>query len=453
MLRGLSRRKGAPGDTTLLREFVYLDEVSVYSILASLTGSIATQFTESRQSTVEKELSASIEAGIGLAGVNLGSQMNAGSSEASQVVRKAIVQTSFGELCESAESQIKLRDRVQDHGRTITSVRDISKCLESDEMSNLVLDPSSIRRGDLVEVKVELQAEDIFEVAEFVNTVRDFIEENPQLFDQNVAEQMTEIRAMARMMDSLLGDLVPIRGRLVDYMCIEVEDQEILVHCSVLDMLEPECFPKQHPVFVVGVAERTLFWKDIRRVLFSKAQFSVFCRIAVDGLSESWQPVKLADVLVGIVPSFGESIEGFGSLARGLMDAAVEVVASDKESEVDMASAFIETYCHLLAKEHKRELPNGFDEAILAQCHLPEEWTESVDSIREAFNDITRCVDEALGVCTPDVVASRVRKMSANLVGFSTGIARTETGTTKLAEASSPVSERFLDSEIIAVYW
>lgn len=34
------------------------------------------------------------------------------------------------------------------------------------------------------------------------------------------------------------------------------------------------------PIFVVGVTERDQYWKDIRRVLFSKSRYTVFARLA-----------------------------------------------------------------------------------------------------------------------------------------------------------------------------
>ena len=34
------------------------------------------------------------------------------------------------------------------------------------------------------------------------------------------------------------------------------------------------------PLHVVGVSEEALFWKDIKRVLFSRAEFFVMCRVS-----------------------------------------------------------------------------------------------------------------------------------------------------------------------------
>ena len=47
-LRRPRRRPVTPSSDGLLREFVYLDEVSVYSILASRKGAIPIEFTENQ---------------------------------------------------------------------------------------------------------------------------------------------------------------------------------------------------------------------------------------------------------------------------------------------------------------------------------------------------------------------------------------------------------------------
>ena len=66
-----------------LREFIYLDEVSVYSLNASRLGAIASEFTE----TEKASLNVGVQNSFG-AGVDIGSQ----------VVRKSIVQTTFKEF-------------------------------------------------------------------------------------------------------------------------------------------------------------------------------------------------------------------------------------------------------------------------------------------------------------------------------------------------------------------
>ena len=81
-----------------------------------------------------------------------------------------------------------------------------------------------------------------------------------------------------------------------------VREKEWLVHRRVLNQLSEDDTLQRRPVYIVGVAEQSLFWKDIRRVLFSGSRFRVLCRVAQDGIQESWTPVKLAHVLDAVLP-------------------------------------------------------------------------------------------------------------------------------------------------------
>ena len=83
--------------------------------------------------------------------------------------------------------------------------------------------------------------------------------------------------------------------------------------------------PEAYPAFLVGVAQSDLFWKDIRRVLFSQARYTVFCRLATSGLTDRWGPVKMADVFSGITSDFDEMIWGLGDeLMSGFKEVCVQ---------------------------------------------------------------------------------------------------------------------------------
>ena len=93
---------------------------------------------------------------------------------------------------------------------------------------------------------------------------------------------LSEMQAMAHLLDSMLVGLVPIRGRLQHYDCVTIEGKEVLVHRSLLNEIEDGTQLQTHPAFVVGVAQRDLFWKDIRRVCSQElhTQYSVAWRLA-----------------------------------------------------------------------------------------------------------------------------------------------------------------------------
>ncbi len=65
----------------------------------------------------------------------------------------------------------------------------------------------------------------------------------------------------------------------MDYEVVHIEGREWIVHRRLLDQLAGTERPAARPLYVVGVAEQGLFWKDLSRVLFSGARFRVLVRV------------------------------------------------------------------------------------------------------------------------------------------------------------------------------
>jgi hypothetical protein len=116
ILRRRWRRAGR-NDNEPLREFVYLDDVSVYSLVASQVGMIVTELTETQATSLQSDVSSLVGASAGVAKAQVGSRIQASETQSSQVLRKAIVQTTFKQL----------RDQLYrfDHERRYLAIRPI----------------------------------------------------------------------------------------------------------------------------------------------------------------------------------------------------------------------------------------------------------------------------------------------------------------------------------------
>ena len=295
------------------REFIYLDDVSVLSILASHQGGISTQFTENQTTSLRSEIKGSLSAGLLGTKANLGTNSQSGEIEAFQVARKAIIQSSFKELYDIERSALTLQP-VNTDGLSFGDLeQDLEGLLGSPKVNGLLIDPTTLRRGDLLELEVELEADPIYRVATIIATFLDIMNDNQELFGNAVTAQVPEVRTIARLLENLLTGLVPIRSRLVDYVWVEICGREVLAHKSLLCQFAREVRPNANTAYLVGVAQRDLFWKDIRRVLFSQARYTVFCRIAASGLSKGWNPIKMADVFSGISSDFESVFQGLGN--------------------------------------------------------------------------------------------------------------------------------------------
>ena len=435
------------------REFVYLDEVSVYSLLASRKGAIATEFTESQTASLNSEVGGSMGGGFGVAKAEVRSRIEAAQSRTSQVLRKAIVQTSFKELHDLERPELGLAGARHKSGTpNVRSRSDLERDLELHLSTGYVIAPQTLGRGDLIEVEVVLEADPIFRVSAIITTIREILEENLQLFSVEDVGHLAEMRSIGRLLESLLADLVPIRGTLVDFKVAEIGGREYLVHREVFDQFDEPGDATLCDVVVVGVAERDLFWKDIRRVLFSGSRFTVFCRLGAEGLQDQWRPIKLMDVLHDIHPVFGEQIGHLGETALHAMEVAVDASQQPHSLPREGEDALLRRYVKMLAESHG-QAPDPAEVAnLVAAVERPTGWTETVDGRRPVLAEVTRRVDSALGVATTPESACRLR-MAAVL---DAGLGHPGSGGSQAPVPPSTrvgAAVRFLDAEIIAIYW
>ena len=452
-LSRLKRKKDPNNLSGLLREFIYLDEVSVYSILASRKGAIATEFTESQTASLNSDVGGSVSVGFAGAKAQVGTKRQAGRMQGSQVLRKAIIQTSFKELYDMERASLTLTPPDANSMHMVRTTDDLDDNLDALAKDSWLVDPGAIRRGELLEVEIELEADPIFRMASIVTTLRELMEDNEELFGHAITAQLPQMRSTAQVLEGLLVGLVPIRGRLVDYTSTSIGGREVLIHRSILDQINPAIRPETHIVYVVGVAERDLFWKDIRRVLFSKARYTVFCRLATEGLADSWHPVKVADVLAGIVPQFDELIREFSETARLAMAREANVSPTPTGQHGNGDGQVIAEYAALLAAHHCQTLATDDIDSLILEISPGEDWLNSVDSRRPVFSEVTRRIDALLGVETSNDVTYALRTTALAKVGVRGPLVPKGSPLSRHGQAPGFGSERFLDTEIVAIYW
>ena len=108
-------------------------------------------------------------------------------------------------------------------------------------------------------------------------------------------------------------------------------------------------------------------------------------------------------------------------------------------------------YAASLARYHKRDIEPSVIEALARGRSRAEDWLGSVDSYRPVFAKVTKGVDASLEVETPPKVAHdlRVQVLRRSSLDETPDLDGSAVGSSHLG----PRCERFLDSEIIAIYW
>lgn len=438
-------RKAERNGERPLREFVYLDEVSVYSLVASQVGLIVTELTETQATSLQSEVSS----GAGVSApfkAEVGSKIQTGETQSSQVLRKAIIQTTFKQLHDTATRSGALRLRVVDEDvPAVRTIDDVKRLAQDVRLSSSAVEPGGLRRGDLIEMDVQLEAEPIFQAGAVISGVLEIIQDEPAAFGLRDLGELGQIRLVSRMLDKVLAGLAPVRGRAVNYEAVEIDGGEWLLHTALTEQLFER--PVGRPVFLVGVAQEALFWKDVRRVLFSGSSYRVLSRLNRTGLQTSWTPVKLVDVLRDVIPDFAEVMD---TMNRGVLSAMSSAVASHGSDSLEqrVRTATV-AYAELLGDRagivvSEDELSRA---GLLDNDHTGADIT--VRDWRATLAPVTKFIEERAGQGVDREVAADYRVAAitqAALLDPATPVA-------KFDPEPEDSENRFLDSEIVAVYW
>lgn len=429
-----------------LREFVYLDEVSVFSLLASRIGALATDFTDTESSSLASEVTSQAGVSTPVAKAGVSGSVKASQSSGAQVMRKSTVQSTFRELYGYVRDSLVVRlSDAREEPPHVTSVEELLG--QTERSGGWVIAADGLQRGQLLEVEVALDADDTFRASTIFTTLFGFIKDLPQLPGTVDHEGFRDAVTGMRLLDGLLAGLVPVRGRSLDYAHVSVGGRELLVHQRVLDHLPKSDRIVTRPLYIVGVAEEELFWRDLRRVLFSGSPYRMLCRIGRDGVHRDWTPVKLTDVLEGAVPGL-----------RGIVDQIPTLLAQiSEQGETETGPAdLMRDALTIYAVEVSDAYGHGLTVDDLAGRGIPtadqcRRHSTPADR-RLAFQEVSDVIASEFGFEADRVSLTRLRTQAMLDAGMLAEGSKFETEAHE-ATPSSRREARYLDCEIIAVYW
>lgn len=429
-----------------LREFVYLDAVSLHSLLVSQMETIPEAITQAISRADEAELIGSMSASvgselIGKAESQISGRYQTSNSDSTQSSRKAVIQTLFKELREQPlDFKLVAPERV-------ASLEAPSEL--KDAKSNVADAASNFTRGTLVEVEVVLAVDPVFKLGAMMNEWSAMADVYPTMFSAHgVLGFLRESEPIMKILDRFLAGLIPIKATAVNYVAVKVDGVEYIAHKDAIQALGLEA----RPLRITGVTEHLGFWKDVRRVLFSEARFTMLCRVARDGLHDKWTPVKLADLFSEVAPDFVDQINAVR--APSANDAPA---ATAQGRNLALADALL---------HYKRALtPDGMavteaDSIALAQ--LVAQLSISANdatSQRAAFDRVREFTLLRHGIQAPDADADLEARRDAR---GRAGLELFPTTTPPLTVTKKPMNTvapeevddgRILDTEVIAIYW
>ena len=434
-----------------LREFVYLDEVSLYSLLASVRGGITSEFTDTLAKSLESEIAGSLGGGAILK-AEVSSRIQAESSSGRQVVSKAIIQSHFGELHESVKSSLAMQAVAGHRGDRLPHSEEEFREFAADGKGHGICREADLSRGVLVELDVELDTAPIFRFLSMMAVVVDLARDAPSMLGFT-SQQLGEMVVLYRVMEQLLVGLVPVQGRVIGYEVVEIGTDRWMVPTTTVDDIENIPEVRVTPLYLTAVVERSLFWRDTRRVLFDKSRFRVLARLAADGAHDTWTPVKLVDVFRGAVPGFEESLS---NVDKTLLTA----FAQDEADRIsDLRSRWKEALNNYglstAAASGLAVAAEALEEVIgRAMVSSRAELGRSHAERMAMFGAVTLFIEAQLGSPVSKEVAAGYRASALQDAGLTVD-GQVDGPTESVTSVADGLSKDalFLDSEMIAIYW
>jgi hypothetical protein len=445
------RRKSLSRRWPDLREFVYLDEVSVTSLLSSRLGKVPSEFTDTLTESTTAGINSSIGANAAVLKSSIGSSIESSLTQDTKILSKATIQATFKRLYEGEADHLALRPIHPSEPRPTAddARRFIESRSETVALHPWVIDPARLERGSLVEIQMELQADPIFRLSTMVGTFAELASESKELsaqVDQQGLEKAIEVN---RVLEKLMVGLVPLRCRIVDYVSVALGSREYLMHRGLLQQLQASERPPARDIYLVGVAEQSLFWRDIRRVLFSNLRFRAFCRLNHDGLTDAWTPVKLAHVFGEVAPGLERDMALFSSGALNAMalssGSQTPVVEPGYQALVRFSELLAASLGIVLAPDDYQRIEVLAGESIHLMMSVPDR--------RKAFKWIADLVvSHSSTIVNPDTV-SELRVQACQEFGLLPGGLIVTSDPSIASPEMSHSDESFIDAEIIAIYW
>lgn len=332
------------GTAGSLREFVYLDEVSVYSLTSAPDMPPPVTMSESADSSVGEALSAQIEGGAPLvAKANLRGELNSSRSSGLQVQRQFNIQSQFARLHGMYRPTFLLTANAVD--TEIKGATGLSDALMQLEEAQRAVRAANLTRGALAELRVSLRAHHTFDIAVFMRLMSGLVKKYPELLQIRDVSGIQTAMDAGEFLAELMEDLVPIEGRSTTHEIVTDADGTVWVAdiAALNSIWDGQVITEQFRV--VGVAETGSFWKDTRRVLHAEAEFDVLGRISRTGLQDEWTPVKMIDTFRRVIPSAANgliaAVDGLKSITDETpptVEPAAALVVAGTKLNLDLAN-------------------------------------------------------------------------------------------------------------------
>jgi len=401
-----------------LRQFVYLDDVALQSLFVARHGPEAVRITESNTRSREAEVNTTAGATVpGIATLGTEGRLQSSVSVGREVERLVSKQSMFRDFL---DAEIRLIEGIGE--------QEAAGALWRVEAGRAV--PSELRRGQLIEVRIRLQAHRYFRLASFLDSVAHLAADAPGVLDAD-----SDFGTGARLFKELLIGQVPIDAEILDFGW----DPEAA-------RMAPRGIGIE-PVSLGALTSTANFWADLRTTLFDEQECTALVRVTSTGLDQAWTPLKLFDAIRGIpgipgVAFMDDFVNTLDGLLAGVPSAPAEGKGPVLEVLLQYASALTGSVPLPSLTTQLTEVARALD-------------TSAASSLPAAFASVERLLGGAALSLNGDARADLQESLrTAAGLGLNGLIASPPVAPlTRNEERSGPGGRSTLAGEVIAIYW
>ncbi|MEV8360293.1 hypothetical protein [Microbacterium sp. NPDC076895] len=400
------------------REFAYLDETSLQSLLVSIVGALPSEITALSSRSTEAELGATAGAPPALlAKAEVTARFKGASASSSQVLSRAVAESLFKNLHELSSDRLVWNPSAS--SRT----------------------PLNLDRGSLIEIDVELQPDPIYGFNATMGVLTDLAEDYPGLLDDpTTAMILGESGPVNKVLERMLVGLIPLKSTALGLRAGIVDGTAVAGTAAYFESLG---VPSQ-ALHIVGVTEQEKYRRDVRRVLFSKDRYTILGRISRGGIQPSWVPVKLTEVMRDLAPQFPDAITRVGQVGY-----STPVNTREERNEAALKQALVNFAIAIgqEAAEARIEEVLDFAEQLRGQA-------ANLTSQGAAFTRMGEwLVQSGIAADLPSNERSLRSQARAGAGLQASSGARTLADFAGAKPAVDPPTEMLLDLDIVAIYW
>ncbi|KAB1192020.1 hypothetical protein GJR96_00620 [Haloferax sp. MBLA0076] len=406
-----------------LREFVYLDEISVRSLLASTgEGGIVSE-------TVNEEMRRRRSGSSAGGSVSAGASVNAKVSEESEHQRTTVetrnydlIQSKFTRLYKSDVVEKKLSlDRIPKEDESV-----------DDPFSGLAT--SELTRGDVAELRVNISANLLFRLYRTIDYFADAFEDQ---IDSDTEE-------MLELIGSSLGNRIPVVGKAVDYEVVDEGDGQTIKRSTEIDDDE-----EAQGLEVVTLLNLDSLWVDPIQTLFNNDRFVIYCRVE-DVDIDRWYPLKVTRAINSLSEPAAENLNR--EFERGLQDVRNQLseIQNFTDWSTDSAARWsrdIQQYTESLEEEYDQDVSDDEQEQLIVEALGTVDIGEEVSQTAKRKRILNAYTDAFIKMFDLNPIGDEKRQQLRSDASATGGAGDQE-------DASDESSNVFrIEAKTVAMYW